>query len=75
MEAGGLVVPVVVAVGLVGVLETMVVLGDMAALEVLEALEAQVVDLGDGLDMEVVMTGGPGTGQQEMLPPWPLDII
>ena len=75
MWAGGLVVPVAVAVGLVGVLEALVVLGDMAALEALEALEGQEVDQVDGLDLEVVTTGGPGTGQPEMLPPWPLDRI
>ena len=72
MWTGGLEVPVAVAVDLVGVLEALVILGDMAALEV---LEGQEVDLGHGLDLEVVVTGGPWIGQKESPPSWPLGII
>ena len=46
-----------------GVLEALVDLGDMAALEALEGLGGQEADLGAGLELEVVMTGEP-----EMLP-------
>ena len=59
--AGALVVLVAVAVDLVGVLEALVDLGDMAALK---GLGGQEADLGAGLEQEVVMTGEP-----EMLPP------
>ena len=64
MEAGGLVVPVVVAVGLVEGLEVLGGLEVLVDLEVLVGLEALVEDLVDGL--EEVMMGEPGTEQEGM---------